>query len=386
MIPYGKHSISEEDIQAVCDVLRSDWITQGAVIERFEKSVATYCGAKYAVAVCNGTSALHAAYLALGLKEGDTVWTSPNTFVATANAALFCGAKVDFIDIDPETYCLSISKLEQKLKVSAEVGQLPKAVVPVHLAGQSCEMSRIHELSQQYGFTIVEDACHAIGGDYKGEKIGNCEFSNMAVFSFHPVKIVTTGEGGMVVTNSTELYERLKLFRSHGITREVSMMSNPYPEPWYYEQVELGMNYRLTDIQAALGLSQLKMIDQFVKKRRQIAERYNSELKNLPLVLPYQQPDSYSSYHLYVIKLKLNDINKSHLQVFQELKEKGIGVNLHYIPVHTQPIYRKLGFQIGAFPIAEQYYKEAISIPMFYGLKEDEQIYVIAILREILKS
>ena len=386
MIPYGKHSISEEDIQAVCDVLRSDWITQGAVIERFEKSVATYCGAKYAVAVCNGTSALHAAYLALGLKEGDTVWTSPNTFVATANAALFCGAKVDFIDIDPETYCLSISKLEQKLKVSAEVGQLPKAVVPVHLAGQSCEMSRIHELSQQYGFTIVEDACHAIGGDYKGEKIGNCEFSNMAVFSFHPVKIVTTGEGGMVVTNSTELYERLKLFRSHGITREVSMMANPYPEPWYYEQVELGMNYRLTDIQAALGLSQLKMIDQFVKKRHQIAERYNSELKNLPLVLPYQQPDSYSSYHLYVIKLKLNDIKKSHLQVFQELKEKGIGVNLHYIPVHTQPIYRKLGFQIGAFPIAEQYYKEAISIPMFYGLKEDEQIYVIAILREILKS
>jgi UDP-4-amino-4,6-dideoxy-N-acetyl-beta-L-altrosamine transaminase len=386
MIPYGRHCISEEDIEEVCRVLRSDWITQGPAIERFENAVAEYCGAKYAIAVCNATAALHISALAVGLEKGKKLWTSPNTFVASANCALYCNATVDFIDIDPKSYNISVTALEQKLEQAKTEGKLPDLVVPVHFAGQSCEMRQIHQLSQKYGFKILEDASHAIGGSYQGKKIGSCEFSEITVFSFHPVKIITAGEGGMILTNSEDLYQRLIRLRSHGITRDFDFMLDEHPAPWYYEQIELGLNYRMTDIQAALGRSQLKRIDQFVERRHQLAARYDKELEALPIELPWQDSSNYSSYHLYVIRLKLLDITKSHRQIFELLRIKGIGVNLHYIPVHTQPYYKKLGFQVGDFPIAEQYSREAISIPIYFGLKEIDQDSVISALREVLGS
>jgi len=383
-IPYGRQSISETDIQAVVDVLRSDWLTQGPAIEQFEKAVAAYCGAKYAVAVNSATSALHIACLAAGLGPGDILWTSPNTFVASANCALYCGASVDFVDIDTHTYNLSVECLEEKLKLAEKNGKLPRVVIPVHFAGQSCEMAKIAELGREYGFTIIEDASHAIGGKYRGEPIGNCRHSDMTVFSFHPVKIITTGEGGMVLTNRKELYEMLIRLRSHGITRDPDLMQGESHGPWYYQQIELGFNYRMTDIQAALGKSQLERLNEFVFRRHMLAERYDRALSHLPLTLPCQHPEIYSAYHLYVIRLKLEEMAMTHRQAFERMQQAGIGVNLHYIPVHTQPYYQRLGFATGYCPQAEQYYREAISIPLFFGLIDEQQDYVISTLKQIL--
>lgn len=384
-IPYGRQSISEADIQAVIEVLRSDWLTQGPAVERFERAVADYCGAKYAVAVNSATSALHIACLAADLGSGDTLWTSPNTFVASANCGLYCGAGVDFVDIDPRSYNLSVTELEKKLALAKVNGTLPKVVIPVHFAGQSCEMARIAELSEEYGFTVIEDASHAIGGKYQGAPIGGCRFSEMTVFSFHPVKIITTGEGGMVLTNRRDLYERLLRLRSHGITRDPGLMVGASQGAWYYQQIELGFNYRMTDIQAALGASQLERLDEFVRQRHVLAKRYDEELASLPLTLPWQHPDTYSAFHLYVIRLKLDEAAITHEETFKALRQAGIGVNLHYIPVHTQPYYQQLGFKTGYCPQTEQYYREAISIPMFHGLNEADQEYVISTLQQVLE-
>jgi UDP-4-amino-4,6-dideoxy-N-acetyl-beta-L-altrosamine transaminase len=384
-IPYGRQNINEQDINAVIKILQSDWLTQGPAIESFEQSVAEYCGVKYAVAVANATAALHIACLAAELETGDILWTSPNTFVASANCGLYCGAEVDFVDIDPDTYNLSIEALAQKLIQAEREGKLPKVVVPVHLAGQSCEMEKIGALSRKYGFTVLEDASHAIGATYQGKPVGSCQFSDMAVFSFHPVKIITTGEGGMVVTNRQDLYEKLIRLRTHGITRNPELMQGESHGLWYYQQLELGFNYRITDIQSALGASQMQRLDEFVSRRRHLAARYNQLLQDFPLVLPWQHPDTQSSWHLYIIRLKLDKIAKTHRQVFEELRQAGIGVNLHYIPVHTQPYYQNLGFQWGDYPQAEQYYQEAISLPMYYGLSDENQERVVAVLRDMLK-
>jgi UDP-4-amino-4,6-dideoxy-N-acetyl-beta-L-altrosamine transaminase len=354
-IPYGRQDISEQDIDAVVKVLQSDWLTQGPAIDRFEQEVATYCGVRYAVAVSSATAALHIACLAAGLGAGDSLWTSPNTFVASANCGLYCGASVDFVDIKPDTYNLSVEALESKLIWAERQGCLPKVVVPVHLAGQSCEMDKIAALAQQYGFTALEDASHAIGGLYQGKAVGSCQFSDMAVFSFHPVKIITTGEGGIVLTNRADLYEKLIRLRSHGITRNPALMQGESHGDWYYQQLELGFNYRMTDIQAALGASQMQRLDEFVAQRRFLAQRYDRLLQDLPLTLPWQHPDANSSWHLYVIRLDLSKIGKTHRQVFESLRQAGIGVNLHYIPVHTQPYYQSLGFQWGNFLEAEHY-------------------------------
>jgi len=385
-LPYGRQSISEEDIQAVVTTLRSEWLTQGPAIEKFEKKVADYCGAKYAVAVSNATAALHLGCLALGLKKGDLLWTSPNTFVASSNCALYCGAKVDFVDIDPRTYNMSVAQLEKKLVAAKKKNRLPKIVVPVHFAGQSCEMDKIFKLSKKYGFRVVEDASHAIGGSYKNKPIGNCAFSDLAVFSFHPVKIITTGEGGMVLTNRKNLYEQLIRLRTHGITRDEKWMTHDSHGPWYYQQIELGFNYRITDIQAALGSSQMNRLDSFIARRRFLVQRYNKLLRDLPLTLPWQHPDADPSWHLYVIRLNLEKISKTHRKVFEELRAANIGVNLHYIPVHTQPYYRKLGFKPKSFPEAERYYSEAISLPMFADLTNAQQNRVVTILKNILTA
>lgn len=384
MIPYGRQDISEQDIQAVVDVLRSDWLTQGPAIERFEREVARLCGARYAVAVSNATAALHLACMAAELQPDDILWTSPNTFVASANCALYCGATPDFVDIDAQTYNLSIDALEAKLVQAEQHGSLPKIVIPVHFAGQSCDMARIAELSERYGFTVIEDASHAIGGRYRNRPVGSCDFSAMTVFSFHPVKIVTTGEGGMILTNRPDLHEKLLRLRSHGITRDPALMEGGSDGPWYYEQIALGFNYRMTDIQAALGTSQLSRLDAFVARRHEIASRYNVLLKDMPLMLPSCDADAYSAFHLYVIRLKLDQLTKSHRQIFDELRACGIGVNLHYIPVPSQPYYRRFGFKDGDFPQAEQYYREAISLPMFYALTDHEQDQVVRALHEVL--
>ena len=383
-IPYGRQDINQQDIDAVVQVLHSDWLTQGKAITRFEQSVADYCGVRYAIAVSSATAALHIACLAIGLGERDYLWTSPNTFVASANCGLYCGAKVDFVDIDPNTYNLSIEALEQKLANASKQGCLPKVLVPVHFAGQSCEMEKIAALSQEYGFHVLEDASHAIGGKYQGKAIGCCEFSDLAVFSFHPVKIITTGEGGMVLTNREDLYEKLIRLRSHGITRNPELMQGESHGAWYYQQLDLGFNYRMTDIQAALGASQMQRLEEFVNRRRFLAQRYNHLLQDLPLILPYQHPDTESSWHLYVIRIHLDKICQTHAQVFEELRQVGIGVNLHYIPVHTQPYYQNLGFKWGDFPSSEGYYKSAISIPLYYGLSKEDQNRVVDKLREIL--
>lgn len=383
-IPYGRQDISQADIEAVIKVLQSDWLTQGPTIERFEQKVAEYCGAKYAVAVNSATSALHIACMAAGLGSDDILWTSPNTFVASANCGRYCGAAVDFVDIDFRTYNMSIEKLEKKLIHAKKEGKLPKVVIPVHFSGQSCEMDEISRLAEKYKFTVIEDASHAIGGRYKGQKIGSGSYSDMTVFSFHPVKIVTTAEGGMVLTNKQELYERLIRLRSHGITRKQELMTEEAHGPWYYQQLDLGYNYRMTDIQAALGLSQMDRLDEFVTRRQEIAEKYYIELQDLPVVLPWQHPDAYSAYHLYVICLNEDKIIKTHKQVFEELRQAGIGVNLHYIPVHTQPYYRQLGFDWGDLPVSEYYYSTAISIPMYSAMMDADQDYVIKTLKEVL--
>lgn len=386
MIRYGQQDITPADIDAVVDVLRSVHLTQGPQIQAFEQSVLGHTGARHAVAVNSATSALHIACLALDLGPGDWLWTSPNTFVASANCALYCGAQVDFVDIDPQTYNLCPQQLEQKLKVAQSQGKLPKIVVPVHLAGQACDMAAIHALSQTYGFKIIEDASHAIGGRYQGEPIGNCRYSDITVFSFHPVKIITTAEGGMALTNSDALATRLGLLRSHGITRDPDLMDGPIAGPWDYQQIALGYNYRMTDMQAALGCSQMSRLNDYIDTRHRIAQRYRDLLGDLPLQLPWQHPDSHSAYHLYVIRLQLDRTTRTHRDVFEALRAADIMVNLHYIPVHTQPYYRRMGFKAGDFPQAEQYYREAISIPMHPTLTEAEQDQVAHCLREALHA
>ncbi|MCK9389360.1 MAG: UDP-4-amino-4,6-dideoxy-N-acetyl-beta-L-altrosamine transaminase [Sulfuritalea sp.] len=387
MISYGRQDINQVDIDMVVGVLRSDFLTQGPAVPAFEDAVASYCGARHAVAVNSATSALHIACLALGVGKGDIVWTTPITFVASANCALYCGATVDFVDIDPGTYNMSLERLAEKLAIAETVGTLPKLVIPVHLCGQPCDMAGIYALSQQYGFKIIEDASHAIGGRYKDEPIGNCRYSAITVFSFHPVKIITTGEGGMAVTNDGSIAKHMRLLRSHGITSNAAEMNcRPPDEIWNYQQIDLGFNYRMTDIQAALGLSQMQRLDEFVTRRHAIAKRYDQMLSSLPVLTPFQHTDSYSGYHLYVIRLKLGQAKKMQRPVYDGLHAAGILVNLHYIPVYRQPYYERMGFRVGYCAQAEQYYSEAISMPIYPGLTEAQQGQVVFALREVLGS
>ncbi len=383
-IPYGRQDITQADIDAVVGVLQSDFLTQGPVVPEFERRVSSYCGAKHALAVNSATSALHVACMALGVGPGDWVWTSPVTFVASANCALYCGAKVDFVDIDPQTYNLCPLALARKLEQAQKTGCLPKVVIPVHLCGQPCDMAAIYALSQQYGFKIIEDASHAIGGRYKDEPIGNCRYSDITVFSFHPVKIITTAEGGMAMTHSDELAHQMALFRSHGITRDLAHMTHAPDGPWYYQQIALGFNYRMTELQAALGVSQMGRLDDYVARRHALARRYDQLMQGLPVTVPWQHPDTYSGLHLYPVRLHLNKIDRSHLEVFESLRAQGIGVNLHYIPVHIQPYYARMGFQPDDFPQAMAYYKEAISLPMYQTLGNDQQDQVMDVLTKAL--
>ncbi|PMG96258.1 UDP-4-amino-4,6-dideoxy-N-acetyl-beta-L-altrosamine transaminase [Vibrio lentus] len=384
VIPYGKQDISQQDIDSVVDVLKSDFLTQGPQVPAFENVLTEHTGAQYALAVNSATSALHIACLALGLDEGDWLWTTPVTFVASANCGLYCGAKVDFVDIDSATYNMCPEKLEQKLIAAKANGTLPKVVVPVHLCGQPCDMESIAELAKEYGFKVIEDASHAIGGQYHEQPIGNGKYSDITVFSFHPVKIVTTAEGGAALTNQKDLADKMALLRSHGITRDPEVMTEASHGGWYYQQVDLGFNYRMTELQAALGVTQMQRLDEFVAARHVLSKRYNQMLSELPLVLPYQLENTYSGLHLFVIRLKLDEISLTHKQVFDALRENGIGVNLHYIPVHTQPYYQAMGFTDGDFPESERYYQEAISLPMFHGMTEEQQNTVVRVVTEIL--
>ncbi len=386
MIPYGRQDINQADIDAVIAVLHSDFLTQGPVLPAFENAVANYCCTQHAVAVNSATSALHIACLALGVGKGDIVWTTPITFVASANCALYCGATVDFVDIDPQTYNMSVDRLAEKLALAQKAGTLPKVVIPVHLCGQPCDMAGIHALSQRYDFKIIEDASHAIGSRYKGDPIGNCRYSDITVFSFHPVKIITTGEGGMAMTKDAQLAKRMQLLRTHGITRDLNEMTRAPDGPWYYQQIDLGYNYRMTDLQAALGLSQMQRIDEFVTKRHAISKRYDQLLDNLPLITQWQHVDSYSALHLYVIRLKIDNIGKTHRQVFEILRAGGIGVNLHYTPVHLQPYYQELGFREGQFPEAEAYGSQAISLPLFPALLLEQQDQVVQTIKYALSD
>jgi UDP-4-amino-4,6-dideoxy-N-acetyl-beta-L-altrosamine transaminase len=384
MIPYGRQEITRADIDAVVEVLRSDFITQGPVVSRFEEKVANYCGARYSVTANSATSALHLACLALGVAPGDHVWTSPITFVASANCALYCGASVDFVDIDPATYNISVPKLAEKLATARATGNLPKVVIPVHFSGLPCEMADIWELSREYGFRILEDASHSIGAHYQNEPVGNCRYSDVTVFSFHPVKIITTAEGGIAVTNSSELAERMVLLRSHGVTKDASKMTHSPDGPWYYQQIALGYNFRMTDVQAALGVSQLARLESNVSRRRALAKRYDVLLAGLPVVTPAPESGTRSAVHLYIVRLNSNVISRSHGEVFALLRDAGIGVALHYIPVHTHPYYQSLGFRVGDFPEAERYYAEAITLPLYPTLTEDDQDRVVRALCEAL--
>jgi UDP-4-amino-4,6-dideoxy-N-acetyl-beta-L-altrosamine transaminase len=384
MIPYGRQDITNTDIERLVEVLRSDFLTQGPMVEKFEKKVASYCEVSYAKSANSATSALHIACLALKVGPGDIVWTSPISFVASSNCALYCGAKIDFVDISKDTYNICYDKLCDKLYKAKITNSLPKVIVVVHLTGQSCEMEKIYKLSQVYNFKIIEDGSHAIGGKYKGENIGSCKYSDICIFSFHPVKIITTAEGGMALTNDIKLANAMEQFRSHGITRDINFMNAENPEPWYYEQIELGYNYRMTDIQAALGLSQMDRLDEYVRIRNKLAQRYDELLSNFPIVRPFQHKDCYSSRHLYVIKLRLEMMDLSHRQVFEILRDKGIGVQLHYIPIPSQPFYKNLGFKDTDYPNALEYYREAISLPLFPTMTELQQNKVVNVLNEIL--
>jgi UDP-4-amino-4,6-dideoxy-N-acetyl-beta-L-altrosamine transaminase len=384
-IPYGRQDINQADIDAVVAVLRSDFLTQGPVVPAFERAVAEYCGAQHAVAVNSATSALHIACLALGVGMGHSVWTTPITFVASANCALYCGATVDFVDIDPLTYNMSVARLAEKLTMAERAGKLPTVVIPVHMCGQSCEMAEIHELSLQYGFKIIEDASHAIGGIYKDEPIGNCRYSDITVFSFHPVKVITTGEGGMAATNDAQLAKHLRLLRSHGISSSAAdMHARPTHEIWNYQQIDLGLNYRMTDVHAALGLSQMTRIDEFVAKRHQIANRYDEAFAKLPVITPWQIADAWSSYHLYPIRVRQADCGKTQREVYDAFMTAGFNVNLHYIPVYRQPYYEAMGFKAGYCPQAEFYHKETLSLPMFASLTSQDQEAAIATLMQAL--
>jgi len=385
MIPYGKQDINQADIDSVVDVLQSDFLTQGPQVPLFEKKVSDYCGSEYGVAVNSATSALHIACLALGLGKGDYFWTSPNTFVASANCGLYCGAQVDFVDIDPLTYNLSPEELEKKLIQAKQHNKLPKIVIPVHFAGQSCDMRKIYSLSREYGFKIIEDASHAIGGKYLDQPIGGCQYSDITVFSFHPVKIITTAEGGLATTNNKKLSERMQLFRSHGVTHDPGLMTKEAEGGWYYQQVELGFNYRMTELQAALGISQMQRLDEFITKRHKLQERYDLLLEDLPIIKPYQDKDGYSALHLYPIQVQKDKLKSTRKEIFEALRKNSIGVNIHYIPVHTQSYYENMGFKKGDFPNAESYYESVISIPLFYAMTFEQQDQVIAVLEKVLK-
>lgn len=385
MIPYGRQHITQADIDAVVAVLQSDFLTQGTQVPAFEQAVAHYVGAGYGVAVNSATSALHIACLALGLGQSDWLWTTPITFVASANCGLYCGAQVDFVDIDPVTLNMSVEALSKKLQYAKINNQLPKIVIPVHLCGEPCDMAAIYALSKQYGFAIIEDASHAIGGRYQSKPIGNCQYSDITVFSFHPVKIITTAEGGLATTNDAKLAEKMALLRSHGVTRAQDLMTKPSEGAWYYQQVDLGFNYRMTELQGALGVSQMTQLETFVQRRHQLAERYDKLLQALPIILPYRNPDNYSALHLYPIQIK-PDSGKTRQQVFDYLRAKNIGVNVHYIPVHTQPFYRAMGFDEGDFPNSEAYYQVAISLPLYYDLSEADQDTVVQVLTQALQA
>jgi UDP-4-amino-4,6-dideoxy-N-acetyl-beta-L-altrosamine transaminase len=383
MIPYSRQEIDQTDIDSVVEVLRSNWLTQGPTVPMFEDAVVKYSGSAYGVAVNSATSALHIACIALDVRPGDWVWTTPNTFVASANCALHCGANIDFVDIDPFTYNLSIDRLIEKLQLAKVSNKLPKVIIPVHYAGQSCDMIAIHKLSQEYGFKIIEDASHALGSLYKKTKVGSCKYSHITVFSFHPIKIITTIEGGMAMTNDVKLAERMSRLKTHGITsKKLFMKSQPSNEIWNYQQIELGFNYRMNDVQAALGLSQLKNLHKFIQRRQDIAKYYDTELKNLPITTPWQLPETFSSYHLYPIRIEEGINKKTQREVFNFLWQKGVAVNLHYIPVHRQPYYESLGFKKGKFPEAEKFHREAISIPIFTLLTENQQNFIISALKE----
>ncbi len=384
MIPYGKQDINQLDIDAVVEVLKSDFITQGPKVPLFEKKIANYCGVKHSVAVNSATSALHIACVSLGLGEGDWFWTSPNTFVASANCGLYCGAKIDFVDIDPRSYNMSVELLEEKLIDAKKNGKLPKIVIPVHFAGQSCDMEKIYNLSKKYGFKIIEDAAHAIGGKYLDQPIGSCRYSDITIFSFHPVKIITTAEGGIATTNSTKLAEKMEALRGHGITKTAESMTREPDDDWYYQQVDLGFNYRMTELQAALGISQLNRLDEFIVKRRFLKDRYDTLLQDFPLERPFQYSYGSSSLHLYPIQLKTNKLSRSHKEIFRYLRNNGIGVSLHYIPVHLHPYYQKFGFKEGSFERAEFYYDRAISLPLFHTMSLEQQDKVVNTLRKIL--
>ena len=379
MIPYGRQEISQEDIDSVIRVLKSDFITQGPQVPRFEKNVADYCHADFGIALNSATSALHIACLALGLGKGDSLWTSPNSFVASANCGLYCGAQVDFVDIDKKTYNISIPELEKKLAQAKINNKIPKIIIPVHFAGQSCDMKKLDSLRQEYGFKIIEDASHAIGGKYLDNPVGSCKYSDATVFSFHPVKIVTTAEGGLVTTNNQEIADQISLLRAHGITKDSRLMSKVAEGDWYYEQIDLGYNYRMTDLQAALGISQMERLDEFVSKRHALFKRYNS-LLHKSINKPYQLPDSYSSLHLYPIQVP----EKVRKKVFNELRKFGIGVQVHYIPIHSQPFYKNFGFMEGDFPNSENYYKRSMRIPLYAGLDFKLQDEVINAINETL--
>lgn len=383
-IPYGRQSISESDIAAVSDVLRSDFLTQGPIVPKFEDALSERCGARFAVAMNSATSALHLGCKALGVGPGDTVWTSPISFVASANCAKYCGAEIDFVDIDPETFNMDPQALETKLLAAQQDGKLPKVVIPVHLSGQSCDMATIHLLSQRFGFSIIEDASHAIGSTYHGNPTGNCEFSDITVFSFHPVKIITTGEGGMALTNNPELARSMSLLRSHGITRDPDEMERTLDGSWYYEQIELGFNFRMTDIAAGLGISQLQRIDEFVSRRNDIAKAYDLMFANTAVRAPRRSPETYSAFHLYIVRVNFSAYGTTQKQVFEDLHANQIQANLHYIPIYRQPYYQQFGYSRESFPESEKYYSEAISLPMYPDLSAADQEFVAETLLSAL--